>query len=102
MYPASSEGLNKETEGAIYFYTPAFDAMNNFSAHTIGIWGKHFPTAEHAFQWKKYSEVRPDLAQEILAAGCPEEAQRIAHAHKPEQSKNWHERKVKIMEEILL
>lgn len=101
MYPTSSEGLNKETSDAIYFFTPAFDALNNFSAHTVELWGKRFPTAEHAFQWRKYSEVRPDLAGQTLAAGCPEEAQRIAHQNKPEQPKGWHERKVGIMEEIL-
>ena len=101
MYPVSSEGLNKETDEAVYFYTPAFDALNNFSEHQIPIWERCLPTAEHAFQWKKFSEVAPDIAQIILEAGCPEEAQRIAHAHKSAQPKNWHERKVAIMEEIL-
>lgn len=148
MYPLSSDGLNKETEEAVYFYTPAFDALNNFSAHTVDLWAKHFPTAEHAFQWKKFycppeesasdyaaadnqprtnggrgrvrigqssmgeararssvgagvREVRNAIAQQILAAGCPEEAQRIAHQNKPLQPKNWHEIKVGVMEEIL-
>ncbi len=72
MYPISSEGLNKETSDAVYFYTPAFDALNNFSAHTVELWSRRFPTAEHAFQWRKYSEVRPDTAERVLAAGCPE------------------------------
>ena len=101
MIPSSSEGLNKETGDAVYFYTPAFDALSNFSAHSVEVWSKRFPTAEHSFQWKKYSKVRPDIAEEILAAGCPEDAQRIAHAHKQEQPTDWHERKVGIMEEIL-
>ena len=85
----------------MYFFTPAFDALNNFSAHTVELWDKRFPTAEHAYQWKKYNEVRPDIAKRILSAGCPEDAQRIAHEHKPEQPKDWHERKVGVMEEIL-
>ena len=101
MYPASSEGLNKEDDTCVYFYTPAFYALNNFSAHQITLWGKRFPTAEHAFQWKKYSEARPDLAEEVLKAGSPEDAQRIAHANKPAQPKDWQEKKVGIMEEIL-
>ncbi len=101
MYPISSEGLTKETADAIYFYSPAFDALNNFSAHQVEIWNKRFPTAEHAFQWKKFSEVCPDIAERILRAGCPEEAQQIAHKHKPEQPKDWHEKKVAVMEEIL-
>jgi len=101
MIPISSSGLNREDEEAIYFYTPAFDALNNFSAHTVDIWSHRFPTAEHAFQWRKFRDVRPDLSDSILAAGCPEEAQRIAHANKPAQPKDWHERKVAVMEEIL-
>lgn len=101
MYPLSSEGLNRETGEAVYFYTPVFDALNNFSAHAVDLWGKRFPTAEHAFQWKKFSKVQPDIAEKIFVARCPEEAQKIAHTNKPFQPKNWHERKVSIMEEIL-
>ncbi len=101
MIPASSEGLNRETTEAIYFYTPAFDALNNFSAHTVELWGTLFPTAEHAFQWKKFSEVDRTLARHVLEAGYPEEAQKIAHAHKSAQPKDWQEKKVAIMDEIL-
>ncbi len=101
MYPASSEGLNKETGEAVYFYTPAFDALNNFSAHMVELWERRFPTAEHAFQWRKFSEVRPDIAKQVLDASCPEEAQRLAHQHKQDQPKDWQEKKVGIMEEIL-
>ncbi|PIQ68342.1 MAG: hypothetical protein COV91_04665 [Candidatus Taylorbacteria bacterium CG11_big_fil_rev_8_21_14_0_20_46_11] len=101
MLPLSSEGLNKETAEAVFFYTPAFDALNNFSAHTVDIWGKHFPTAEHAFQWKKFSDIAPDIAEKILHAGCPEDAQRIAHQNKASQPSDWQEIKVGVMEEIL-
>lgn len=55
MYPKSNKDLNKETDSAVYFFTPAFHPLDNFSAHVINIWGKEFPTAEHAFQWKKFS-----------------------------------------------
>lgn len=126
MYPISSEGLNKETDEAIYFFTPAFDALNNFSAHTVEIWGKRFPTAEHAYQWRKFyhppeeserdsaaADVKPRttdagssetcnaIAKQIFEAGSPEKAQRIAHENTPAQPKDWHERKVAVMEEIL-
>lgn len=101
MYPASSKGLNKETKKAVYFYTPAFDALNNFSAHTIKIWGRYFPTAEHAYQWKKFAGAYPDIAKKIFDAGSPEEAQRIAHANKKYTPNDWHEKKIAVMEEIL-
>jgi len=32
MYPSSSENLNKETEYTVYFFTPAFYSLDNFSA----------------------------------------------------------------------
>ena len=101
MIPTSSKGLNRETAEAIYFYTPAFDALNNFSAHRIEIWGKYFPTAEHAYQWKKFSGTKPTTAESILNAGSPEEAQQIAHGQRKEVAKEWHDTKVMIMEEIL-
>jgi len=48
MYPASNDGLNKETNDAVYFFTTAFHPLDNFSAHVVSIWDKEFPTAEHA------------------------------------------------------
>ena len=101
MIPLSSDGLNKETDDAVYFYTPAFDALNNFSAHQIEIWGKCFPTAEHAYQWRKFSDAKAEIARQILEAGSPEEAQQTAHQNKRLVPKEWHEKKVSIMEEIL-
>jgi len=101
MYPASSDGLNKETDEAVYFFTPAFDALNNFSAHTVELWGKRFPTAEHAYQWRKFGENQPDIAARILEAGSPEAAQQIAHTHNNLVPKGWHEKKVAVMEDVL-
>lgn len=102
MYPASSEGLNKETEDAIYFFTTAFEPFSNYSAHQVEIWGKIFPTAEHAYQWHKFSASNPDVAAQILAAGSPEAAKRIATAHKSSVRSEWYARRVVIMEEILI
>ena len=69
MYPDSSEGLNKETEDSIYFFTVPFEPLNNWSPHGIYIWDNYFPTSEHAFQWKKFYEVEPEIAKRIIAAG---------------------------------
>ncbi|HEV7702183.1 MAG TPA: NADAR family protein [Candidatus Paceibacterota bacterium] len=100
MYPASSEGLNRETEKEVYFFTPSFYALDNFSAYVVEIWGKKFPTSEHAYQWKKYSDTHPDIAEEIFNSTSPSQTKKIADANKgitPE----FHKIKVKIMEEIL-
>lgn len=101
MYPASSDGLNKETEKEVYFFTVPFEPLNNFSAHIIHIWNKDFLTAEHAFQWKKFSAVRPEIANEISDAKSANAAKEISEVNKDKQPSNWHEEKVAVMEEIL-
>ncbi len=101
MYPTSSEGLNKETADAVYFFTPAFAPLDNCSAHALDLWGITFQTAEHAYQWKKYIDTYPDIAAKILAAKSPETAKEISDSHKAEQPANWSKVKISIMEEIL-
>lgn len=101
MYPDSSRGLNKETAKAIYFFTPAFAPLDTFSAHAVKIWGKVFLTAEHAFQWKKFSVARKAVAAKILKAPSSHLANVIAHQNKKWQPADWHKHKVAIMEQIL-
>jgi ribA/ribD-fused uncharacterized protein len=100
MYPISSDGLNKETGEAVYFFTPAFHPFDSFSAHQVIIWGIKFPTTEHAFQWKKFSVARPDISGLILEAPSPEAAKRISIDYKQDTPESWHKEKVAIMEEI--
>ena len=100
MYPDFSDGLNKETDQAVYFFTPAFHPFDSFSAHRVKIWGLEFPTAEHAFQWKKFSQVMPDISALILEAPSPEAAKQISIENKKYMSENWHQEKVAVMEEI--
>jgi ribA/ribD-fused uncharacterized protein len=101
MYPISSEGLNKETDDAVYFFTTAYHPLDNFSAHALSLWGLDFPTAEHAFQWKKFSDNRKDISEAILNAKSPHLVKEISDANKSEQPSNWHDKKILVMEEIL-
>ncbi len=101
MYPISDKKLNKENSKAVYFFTPAYHPLDNFSAHAIFVWGISFPTAEHAFQWKKFADSRPDIAEKILNAKSPHLVKEISDTHKAEQPINWFEKKVQIMEVIL-
>lgn len=101
MYPDSSENLNKETKDAVYFFTPAFYPLDNFSAHTVRIWGITFPTAEHAFQWKKFSVSRSKIAKSILAAGSPDAVKKISNRNKDRVSKQWYDERMAVMEQIL-
>lgn len=95
------DDLNKVTEKAVYFFTPPFYALDNFSAYVVEIWGKKFPTSEHAYQWKKYSVSHPDLAEQIYIAPSPHAVKKIADAHKAEVLPEFTAKKVEIMEEIL-
>lgn len=101
MYPISSIGLNYETDDAVYFFTPAFHPLDNFSAHVIQIWDIHFPTAEHAYQWRKFSKNRPDIAEKILSAPSPHAAKEISEVNKMYLPNTWHEEKVSVMKDIL-
>jgi N-glycosidase YbiA len=101
MYPDSSEGLNKETEDSIYFFTVSFEPLNNWSAHLVHIWDKDFSTAEQAFQWKKFSVVAPQIANKILLAKSPYAVFKISSANKNKQPSDWSEKKLAVMEEIL-
>ena len=96
-----SNDLNKETDHAVYFYTPEFYVFDNFSAFAIKIWERIFPTSEHAYQWKKYSDSQPDIAELIFNASSPNATKKIADANKDKVAPGWHEHKTGIMEEIL-
>ncbi len=93
--------LNKETEEAVYFYTPEFYALDNFSAHTVNIWGIDFPTAEHAYQWKKYSVSHPEIAKSILEAKSAHGVKVISNQNKDKTLAIFHKEKTTVMEEIL-
>lgn len=101
MYPTSSQDLNKETEEGVYFFTPAFYPLDNYSAHQVEIWGKKFATVEHAYQWKKFVATKPDIAEKIFLANSPEAAKKIADDNKSFQPDSWQEEKVGAMEQIL-
>ncbi|OHA79954.1 MAG: hypothetical protein A2747_01900 [Candidatus Yonathbacteria bacterium RIFCSPHIGHO2_01_FULL_44_41] len=99
-YP--SNDFNKETDDAVYFYTPPFYPLDNFSAFVVQLWGREFQTAEHAYQWKKYIDSYPNIAGQIFEATSPNMAIKIANENKDKVTKEWHDNKVAIMEEILI
>jgi N-glycosidase YbiA len=101
MKPTLKNDYNKETEDAIYFYTPDYYVFDNFSAYTVEIWGKEFKTAEHAYQWKKFVDTHPEIAEEIYAAKSPSEVKKISDQYNYSVASEFHEHKLAIMEEII-
>jgi ribA/ribD-fused uncharacterized protein len=100
MYPDVNKKLTYETETAIYFFTNAFYPFDNFSAHTVEIWGHIFRTAEHAFQWKKFESTEPELADRIVNATSPWLAKKLSRSSK-NRREDWHETRVDLMTEIV-
>lgn len=100
MYPSSDLKLTYETEDTIYFFSGSFDPLNNFSAHTVTVWGKTFRTVEHAFHWKKFEMTEPKIAQEVMQAGSPWLAKKLSRIS-DNRRKDWQDIKVEIMFELV-
>lgn len=101
MYPDSSQQLNYETADTVYWFSTAFDPLNNWSANAINILGKTFSTVEHAYHYRKFSETSPEIADQIFAAPSPWAAMQIDREHQEERRKDWNEVKVDIMTELI-
>lgn len=101
MYPSSDLHLNYETDNAVYFFTAPFEPLNNFSPHTVSIWGESFNTLEHAYHWKKFEITDPVTANAIQQAGSPWQALKIAHASSMVRT-DWDTIKTEVMYELLV
>ncbi len=101
MYPTSSEGLNKETDNEVLFFTVPFEPLNNWSPHRVNIWNKTFSTSEHAYIWRKYSEDDPEVAEQIFNAESPFAVLKINKSNKSKKSTDWDDIKLSVMEEVL-
>lgn len=88
MYPEDS-GLSYDTKDTVYFFSNKYDPLNNWSAHQVKLWGKTFPTAEHAFHYRKYTETAPEIARKILKAPSPWAAMQIRRKYKKEVRQDW-------------
>ncbi|HEX5448212.1 MAG TPA: NADAR family protein [Candidatus Saccharimonadales bacterium] len=100
MYPDSAQNLNYETDDAVYFFSTAYDPLNNWSAHQVKIWGQVFPTLEHAYHYKKFDQQNPEIAKRILETPSPWAAMQIERQHKSKRRTDWQQVKISIMEEL--
>ncbi len=92
---------NFVTDTAVYFYTPRYYAFDSFSAFSVELWDKVFPTAEHAYQWKKFEFSGSNVADEIFKARSARDTKVIADKHSEQIAPEWDKVKVSFMEEIL-
>lgn len=101
MYPDSNLSLSYESEDAIYWFSNAFDPLNNWSAHAVQLWDQLFPTVEHGFHYRKFTETAPDVAIEIIKAPSPWAAMQIERQHRTKRRTDWQDVKVGIMTELV-
>lgn len=101
MYPGSDKNYSYETDDVVYFFSNAFDPLNNWSAHQVKVWDILFTTVEHAYHYRKFDQTAPQVAQEILAAPSPWAAMQIERRHNEKRRKDWQAAKVGIMTEII-
>lgn len=91
-----------ETSGKIVgCYEREFYCFSNFSSFQVRWKGRLWPTSEHAYQAAHFFKTAPALADKIHKAKSAHEAYKIARANADKASKNWHDIKVAIMEDIV-
>jgi len=101
MYPEPSQNLTYETDDAVYWFSSAFDPLNNWSAHAVKIWDNYFPTVEHAYHYRKFADTQSEIAEEVRTSPSPWAAMQLARSHEEHIRSDWHKVKVGVMLEIL-
>jgi len=96
--PVLAAGISDTQVG---FYPREFFMLDNFSSFQVEIWGRVWPTSEHAYQASHFFETAPELAEEIFLARSAHDAFKLAKANGDKAPANWEEIKVGIMEEIV-
>lgn len=90
-----------DTPERVCFYEQDFYVLSNFSSFNVTVFGREFPTSEHAYHWKKFSETNTVTAMRVRVARSAHEAFKIAEKNRGERREDWDAVKVDIMREIL-
>lgn len=100
--PYQNRDPQLETSGEIVgFYEREFYCFSNFSSFQVEWRGRVWPTSEHAYQASHFFETAPELVEEIFTAKSAHEAFKIAKINVGKAPKDWDERKVAVMEDIV-
>lgn len=100
LYPSIDQLQSTVTDDSVHYFTDAISVLNHWSPHAIEIWGRTFPTVEHAYHFRKFSDSRMDVAEQIAAAKSPYAAMLLAKEHKVSRQTDWDNVKVDIMTEL--
>lgn len=93
--------INKNDQ--VLFYENDAYLFSNWSAHAVEVFGELFPTAEHAYHYKKYDKNHPEIAKRIKLARSPYLCKEITReiGIKEKCREDWDSVKIDIMREIV-
>jgi hypothetical protein len=83
------------------FYEREFYCFSNFSSFQVKWKGRTWMTSEHAYQAAHFFKTAPSLVAKIYKAKSAHEAYKIAKANANKAPKDWEQKKVAIMEDIV-
>ncbi len=87
----------------VLFYPPEFYPLDNFSSFSVTLEdGITYPTSEHAYQASKFFSTDQNIVEKIRNSKSAHEAKKIAHTYEEKWRKDWYEKRLEIMKEILL
>lgn len=98
-YPREEEIVEAANKFCINFFEGPYAILQPDSPHPVMVNEALFPTAEHAYQAKKFSQ--PVIIDQIRSAGSVNEAQAIALRYRDNRVVDWSEIKVTAMEQVL-
>ncbi len=93
-----------DTDERVLFYENEFYPLSSFSAFQVVIWNLKFPTAEHAYHWRKFMHLSDTNAQDyILRAPSAHEAFKLAKSFERAGllPPTWEAERVEVMRQIL-
>jgi N-glycosidase YbiA len=87
----------------IYFYKAdqPYGCFSNFSAHSVELAGRSWPTAEHYYQAHKFFGSDRDLFERIHAAPTPEAAAKLGRSHVQAYRPDWDQIKLCVMTDVV-
>jgi ribA/ribD-fused uncharacterized protein len=84
----------------IVTFITAQSSFSNWSAHQLDVWGRTFPTVEHAYHFKKFEHADRAWAERIATAKSAYAAKQLAHS-KPIDHTTWNAIRESVMLELL-
>lgn len=94
--------LTLDTPAEVFFYEQDCYVLSNFSAFAVTVFGREFPTAEHAYHWRKFAGAHPTISNAIRFARSAHDAFKLAEQNKDKLPDDWSALKLRTMREILL